>query len=80
MIFIHTPPLSPLDSTMLESVATAYQRLAAARPLVRPAYNQLEVTVLRPYGDPEVHIPSEVGTYLVAGVFANAVLERLFTE
>lgn len=65
---------------MIGSVATAYRRLADARPLVRPTYNQLEVAVLPPYGDPEVHIPSEVGTYVVAVFFANAVFERLFGE
>lgn len=65
---------------MLEHVATAYQRFADARPLVRPTDSQLEVTVLPPYGDPEVHIPSEVGTYVVAGVFANAVIERFSEE
>ena len=65
---------------MLEQVAAAYRRFTDARPLVRPTYNQLEVAVLPPYGDPEVHIPSEVGTYLVAGVFVNAVLEQLSEE
>lgn len=65
---------------MLEQVAAAYQRCTDARPLVRPTYNQFEVAVLPPYGDPEVHIPSEVGTYFVAGVFANAVLEQLSEE
>ena len=65
---------------MLEEVASAYQRFADVRPLVRPTHSQLEVTALPPYGDPEVHIPSEVGTYLVAGVFVNAVLEQLSEE
>lgn len=65
---------------MLEQVATAYQRFTDARPLVRPTDNQFEVAVLPPYGDPEVHIPSEVGTYLAVGVLANAVLEQLSEE
>ena len=62
---------------MYKSVAKAYQRLNDARPLVRPTYNQFEVMLLPPYGDPEVHIPSEVGTYVAAGLFINAVTERL---
>ena len=65
---------------MLEHVAAAYRRFTDARPLVRPTYNQLEVAVLPPYGDPEVHVPSEVGTYLAVGVLANTVLERLSEE
>jgi len=65
---------------MLDQVATAYQRLANARPFVRPTYSQLEVTALPPYGDPEVHVPSEIGTYLVASVLVNVVLEQLSTE
>ena len=62
---------------MLEPVAKAYQQFDDVRPLVRPTYNQLEVAVLPPYGDPEVHIPSEIGTYVVASLFANAVFRRL---
>lgn len=65
---------------MFGQVVTAYQRFEDARPFVRPTYNQLEVTALPPYGDPEVHVPSEFGTYLVAGIFANAVLELLSEE
>lgn len=65
---------------MLGPVETAYQQIDSVRPLVRPTYNQLEVTLLPPYGDPEVHIPGEVGTYVVTVLFANAVLELLFEE
>ncbi|WP_418280472.1 hypothetical protein [Halorubrum sp. DTA98] len=65
---------------MLGQVAKAYQQFDDARPFVRPTYNQLEVTILPPYGDPEVHILGEVGTYFVAGVLANAVVERLVEE
>jgi len=65
---------------MLGPVAKAYQQFDDARPLVRPTYNQLEVTLLPPYGDPEVHIPSEVGTYVVAGLLANAIVELLSDE
>ncbi len=65
---------------MLGQVAKAYQQFDDARPFVRPTYNQLEVMVLPPYGDPEVHIPSEIGTYIGVCVFANAVLERLIEE
>ena len=65
---------------MLGQVAKAYQQFDDARPFVRPTYNQLEVAVLPPYGDPEVHIPSEIGTYIVAGVFANTLIELLVEE
>ena len=62
---------------MIGPVARAYHRLRDARPLVRPSYSQYEVTLLPPYGDPEVHVPSEVATYLLTGAFANYVVERL---
>lgn len=62
---------------MHSSVVKAYQQFEEARPLVRPTYNQLEVTLLPPYGDPEVHIPSEVGTYVAAGVLLNSIIERI---
>jgi len=65
---------------MFEHVVRAYHRLEDARPLVRPTYNQFEVRFLPPYGDPEVHIPGEIGTYVVAGVFVNAVAEFLEDE
>ena len=65
---------------MLGPVAKAYQQFDDARPFVRPTYNQFEVTLLPPYGDPEVHIPSEVGTYVVAGLLANAIVELLSDE
>lgn len=58
-------------------VANAYHRLEDAQPLVRPTYNQLEVVFLPPYGDPEVHLPSEVWTYFVTGVFVNMLIEFL---
>jgi hypothetical protein len=62
---------------MHRSVAKAYQRIDDARPLVRPTYNQFEVTLLPPYGDPEVHIPGEVGTYVAAGILVNSLIERM---
>jgi hypothetical protein len=58
-------------------VASAYRSLADARPLVRPTYNQFEVALLPPYGDPEVHVPSEVGTYFVTGLFVNVLVESI---
>lgn len=58
-------------------VAAAYQRLDDARPLVRPTYNQLEVIALPPYGDPEVNIPAEVGTYFLTGLAVNLLVETL---
>ncbi len=65
---------------MLSPVVNAYQQLDDARPLVRPTYNQFEVMLLPPYGDPEVHIPSEIGTYVAAGLFLNSLLELLEEE
>lgn len=52
-------------------------RRAGVTPLVRAAHSQLEVDYLPPYGDPEVHIPGEVATYVVAGGLAAAALNRL---
>lgn len=65
---------------MLKPVVAAYQQLDDARPLVRPTYDQLEVALLPPYGDPEVHLVGEFGTYVVAGLFINAVAELLHDE
>ncbi len=62
---------------MFDHVARAYRQLDDARPLVRPTDSQFEVTYLPPYGDPEVSIPGEVGTYVAAGLCVNAVLECL---
>jgi len=61
-------------------VDSAYRRLDELRPLVRPTYNHYEITFLPPYGDPEVHIPGEVGTYLAAGLLVNAFAERFGDE
>jgi hypothetical protein len=65
---------------MANPVIAAYQRLDEMRPLVRPTYNQFEVTLLPPYGDPEVNLAAEVGTYLVVGLLVNAITERLYDE
>lgn len=62
---------------MIDSVAEAYRRFEEARPLVRPTYNQFEVLFLPPYGDPEVHVPGEVGTYVVTGLLVEALAEFL---
>ena len=62
---------------MLDSVATAYQQLDDIRPLVRPTYNQFEVTLLPPYGDPEVNIAGEVGTYVAVGLLIKTVTQLL---
>jgi len=61
-------------------IRTALDRLDARRPLVRPSYNQFEVACLPPFGDPEVNIPGEVGTYVVAGAVVGAVADRLDGE
>lgn len=65
---------------MVAPVATAHQYLRDVRPLVRPTYNQFEVALLPPYGDPEVHVPGEVGTYIVAGLLVNGIAELLADE
>lgn len=67
--------LSVCDRQMNGPVASAYRRLEDAQPLVRPTYNQFEVAFLPPYGDPEVYVPSEVGTYFVTGLFVNVLVE-----
>lgn len=41
-------------------------------PLVRPTRSQAEVDLLPPYGDPEVALVGELGTYLVLGAAAAA--------
>ena len=65
---------------MFRHVTKAYRQFEDARPFVRPTYSQGEITVLPPYGDPEVHVFGEIGTYVVASIFACAVLERLVKE
>ncbi len=65
---------------MFRPVVEAYRHLADARPLVRPTYNQLEVMLLPPYGDPEVNIPGEVGTYVAAGVLINSIAELMYDD
>ena len=65
---------------MNEPIASVYQRFADAQPLVRPTYNQFEVEFLPPYGDPEVHVPSEVGTYFLTGLFINVLIKFLQSD
>lgn len=48
-------------------------------PLVRPTRNQAEVELLPPYGDPEVTLVGELGTYLVVGAVI-ALLYRRFRD
>lgn len=52
-------------------------RRSGVTPLVRATHTQLEVEFLPPYGDPEVHIPGEVATYLVVAGLAVEAVERL---
>ena len=65
---------------MLGSVDAAYQQLNDLRPLIRPAYNEFEVEFVPPYGDPEVHLLGELGTYVAAGLFVSAITELLHQE
>lgn len=62
---------------MVRTTTESYLRRAGVLPLVRPTRNQAEVEYLPPYGDPEVSIPGEFGTYLLVGGGAVAVGERL---
>lgn len=62
---------------MLRPVSEVYQDLDDVRPLVRPTYSQLEVDLLPPYGDPEVHLVGEAGTYVAAGILINTAIESL---
>lgn len=58
-------------------VTSAYRWLADTHPFVRPTYNQFEVALLPPYGDPEVHVPSEVGMYFLTGLVVTALINFL---
>lgn len=62
---------------MFRTVAEAYQTLDDARPLVRPTYSQLEVDLLPPFGDPEVHLVGEAGIYVTAGLVINTAVELI---
>lgn len=46
-------------------------RRVGLAPLVRPTRNQAEVSLLPPYGDPEVSLTGELGTYLLLGAAAT---------
>lgn len=52
-------------------------RRSGVTPLVRAAHSQLEVDYLPPYGDPEVNIPAEIATYVLAGGLAVALFDRI---
>jgi hypothetical protein len=65
---------------MFGLVAEAYRQIDERRPLVRPTYNQLEVALFPPFGDPEVYVLSELGTYVVAGLALNGILELFHEE
>lgn len=52
-------------------------RRVGLAPLVRPTRNQAEVDLLPPYGDPEVSLAGELGTYLLVGAVAALVYRRL---
>jgi len=57
--------------------AEGYLRQRGVTPLIRAARNQIEIDYLPPYGDPEVHIPSELTTYLLVTTFVVELLDRL---
>ncbi|MDZ7701005.1 MAG: hypothetical protein U5J98_02445 [Halobacteriales archaeon] len=52
-------------------------RRVGLAPLVRPTRNQAEVELLPPYGDPEVTLAGELGTYLVVGALAALAYRKL---
>jgi len=62
---------------MFRPLETVNQQFNNVTPLVRPTYNQFEVDYLPPYGDPEVNIAGEIGTYVAASIAVNAVVELL---
>lgn len=43
------------------------QSTTGVGPLVRPSRSQAEIDLLPPYGDPEVTLTGELGTYLALG-------------
>lgn len=64
---------------MRPSRPTAALRRAGVAPLVRPTRSQAEIDLLPPYGDPEVSLSGELGTYLALGgaaALAYAALRR----
>lgn len=63
--------------TMRTSPPRGSLRRVGLAPLVRPTRNQAEVTLLPPYGDPEVALLGELGTYLVVGAVAALVYRKL---
>ena len=60
--------------SLLELLAKETARI---RPLVRPARTQAEIDLLPPYGDPEVHLLCELGTYILVGSVINTLLTHL---
>lgn len=58
---------------MRPSPPTGTLRRDGLRPFVRPTRNQAEVELLPPYGDPEVALAGELGTYLLLGAIAALV-------
>jgi len=56
---------------------TVLEADGSVRPLVRPTRAQIEIDLLPPYGDPEVHLLGELATYALVGATLNAVFEYL---
>lgn len=52
-------------------------RRVGLAPLVRPTRNQAEVELLPPYGDPEVTLVGELGTYFVVGAIVTLAYRKL---
>ena len=52
---------------MRSSEPAAVPQRVGLGPLVRPSRSQAEVDLLPPYGDPEVSLAGELGTYLALG-------------
>lgn len=52
---------------MRSSSSTALPGPSGVGPLVRATRSQAEVDLLPPYGDPEVSLTGELGTYLAIG-------------
>lgn len=52
---------------MGHSKTSGAQSTSGVGPLVRPSRSQAEIDLLPPYGDPEVTLTGELGTYLALG-------------
>lgn len=62
---------------MAHSRSSATKGSSGIGPMVRPTRSQAEIDLLPPYGDPEVALAGELGTYLVVGAVAMSLYRKL---